>query len=110
MTRLGVSVREAAWLLSKTETRVRRLAKSGTLRYAIPPTRISSESLRALFPPDELLPLREAALVAVVSGRARVPASPSPDAPPAPITDLAHYLTTTTLEHPGCGCSISTTK
>ena len=95
MTRLGVSVREAAWLLTLTETRVRRLAKRGTLRYAIPPTRISVESLRALSPQDELLPLREAALVAVLSGRARVPAAPSPDARPAPITTFAAYLTTT---------------
>ena len=110
MTRLGVSVREAAWLLSETETRVRRLAKSGTLRYAIPPTRISVESLRALFPQDEPLPLREAALVAVVSGRARVPASPSPDVQPAPITELARYLTSATPEYPDCGCSILTPK
>jgi hypothetical protein len=103
-------VRETAWLLSQSETRVRRLAKRGTLRYAIPRTRISVESLRALFPKDELLPLREAALAAVISGRVRVPAPASPDSPPASITDLARYLTTTTLGHRPCGCSILTSN
>ena len=101
MTRLGVRVREAAWLLSCTETQVRRLAKRGTLDYAIAWTRITAESIRSALPHDEFRPLRKAALDALLLGRVRVPAAPSPDARPAPITTFAAYLTTTdTREQP----------
>jgi hypothetical protein len=89
MKRLGVSVREAAWLLSNTETRVRRLAKRGTLDYAVAWSRITPASIRAAFPTDEFRPLREAALDAILTGRVSVPAAPSPDARPAPINNFA---------------------
>ena len=73
---LGLSVRETGWLLSRTEPQVRRLIQNGRLRYAVRPTRLSTESVRALFAEDSLRPIRETALTAILDGRLRVPAPP----------------------------------
>jgi hypothetical protein len=93
-TRLGVTVREAGWLLSLDEAHVRRLLGRGHLRYAVTPSHLSPESVRALLPDDQLRPLREAALDALLHGRLEVPAPATRYAAPAPITELASYLTT----------------
>jgi hypothetical protein len=97
--RLGVTTREAGWLLSQGESTIRRLVRRGLLVHAVAPTLISVASLRVCLPDDELRPLREAALDALLNGRLRVPAPPTRYARPAPITNLARYLTTTPLDH-----------
>ena len=92
MMRIGVSIREAGWLLSRGEAQVRRAVASGKLRYAVRPTQLSAESVRAAFPDDHLRPLREAALSAVLQGRVGVPPPPSRYRGPLPITELPHLL------------------
>jgi hypothetical protein len=87
----GLTIREAGWL-SLAEPAVRSLLGRGLLRYAVVPTRISADSVRALLPDAELRPPREAALHAVVDGRVVVPAPPTRYAPPVPITRLVAYL------------------
>lgn len=95
---LGLSVREAGWLLSRTEPQIRRLIQSGRLSYAVRPTRLSTESVRALFGEDFLRPIRETALTAILQGRVRVPAPPKRYAKPRPITELPRLLREATYE------------
>jgi hypothetical protein len=97
--RLGVTTREAGWLLSLGEARVRRLLRHGILVHAVARTLISGASLRAYLPNDELRPVREAALNALLDGRLSVPAPPTRYARPAPITEFTRYLTTN-HDHP----------
>ncbi len=89
---IGVTVREAGWLLAKSEGQVRRLLHAGDLEYAVRPTRITSASVQAHFAQDSLLPLRVAALLAVLEGRARVPAPATRYARPLPISELPRLL------------------
>jgi hypothetical protein len=90
--RIGVTIREAGWLLSRTESQVRRLVQTGKLVYAVRPTRLSVESVSNRFPDDALRPIREAALAAILQGRVRVPAPIARYARPVPITELARLL------------------
>jgi hypothetical protein len=90
--KIGVSVREAGWLLSRSESRVRRLVRSGGLAYAVRPSRLCDEDVRALFADDPLRPIREAALAAVLQGRVQVPAPTPRYAKPLPITELPRLL------------------
>lgn len=90
--RIGVSTREAGWLLSRSESQVRRLLKTGELAYAVRPTRLTVESVSTRFPDDALRPVREAALAAILQGRMRAPAPTTRYARPAPITELARLL------------------
>jgi hypothetical protein len=90
--KLGLSVREAAWLLGRSEPQVRRLLQAGVLAVAVAPARISPESLDALFPRDEYLGLREAALEAILTGHLEAPRPETRYARPAPITDLPRLL------------------
>jgi hypothetical protein len=98
--RIGVSVREAGWLLSRTESQVRRLVRTGTLVYAVRPTRLCTESVRGLFNDDALRPIREAALAAVLEGRVRVPALTTRYAKPVPITEFPRLLRGATTPPP----------
>jgi hypothetical protein len=98
--RIGVSVREAGWLLSRSESQVRRLVQAGTLVYAVCPTRLCTESVSGLFSNDALRPIREAALTAVLEGRARVPAPATRYAKPVPITELPRLLQEATSPQP----------
>jgi hypothetical protein len=90
--RIGVTIRETGWLLSRTESQVRRLVRTGQLRYAVSPTRLCAESVRALFADDALRPLREAALTAILEGRVQVPSPSTRYARPLPITELPRLL------------------
>jgi hypothetical protein len=90
--RIGVSTRDAGWLISRSEPQVRRLVQVGKLVYAVQPTRLCAESVRRLFPDDALRPIREAALAAVLEGRIRVPATTPRYAKPLPITELPRLL------------------
>jgi hypothetical protein len=90
--RIGVTVREAGWLLTRNEAQVRRLVNKGKLAYAVRPTRLTVESVASLFPDDALRPIREAALAAVLEGRCRVPTPIRRYAGPVPITELARLL------------------
>jgi hypothetical protein len=90
--RIGVTIREAGWLLTRSESQVRRLVRTGELSYAVRPTRLTVESVGSRFPDDALRPLREAALTAVLEGRVRVPPPITRYARPVPITELARLL------------------
>ena len=91
--RIGVTVREAGWLLTRNEAQVRRLVQKGKLAYAVHPTRLTVESVASLFPDDDALrPIREAALAAVLEGRCRVPTPIRRYAKPVPITELHRLL------------------
>lgn len=90
--RVGITIREAGWLLSRTESQVRRLIHAGRLDFAVFPTRLSAQSVRAMFADDCLRPVREAALSAVLDGRVRVPAPSTRYAPPLPVTQLPRLL------------------
>lgn len=89
---LGVTVREAGWLLGRPEPQVRGFLRSGALTYAVTPTRIDPATVRALIPDDALRPLREAALLAILDDRVQVPAPATRYAMPVPITDLPMML------------------
>jgi hypothetical protein len=90
--RVGVTIREAGWLLTRSESRVRRLVQKGKLVYAVRPTRLTVESVSSRFPDDALRPIREAALAAILQGRMRTPAPITRYARPVPITELARLL------------------
>jgi hypothetical protein len=90
--RIGLTVKEVAWVLSRSESQVRRLLVAGHLAYAVQPTRVSSDSVRALFPDDQLSPVRESALVALLDDRVEAPAPASRYATPSPITELPQLL------------------
>jgi hypothetical protein len=90
--RIGVSVREAGWILSRSESQVRRFLQTGRLVYAVRPTRLCADSVRALFPDDGLRPIREAALTAVAEGVVRAPAPATRYARPVPITELPRLI------------------
>jgi excisionase family DNA binding protein len=96
--RIGLTIREAAWLLSRTESQVRRLIHAGRLRYTVRPTRLCGGSVRALFADDALRPIREAALTAILEGRVHVPAPSIRYARPLPITELHRLLRE--VDHP----------
>lgn len=98
--RLGVTVRETAWLLSRSEPQIRRLAKADRLAYVVRPTRLCPCSVAALFSDDALRPVREAALAAVLEGRVRVPAPTTRYARPVPITELPRLLREATSPQP----------
>jgi hypothetical protein len=66
--------------------------QEGKLVYAVQPTRLCADSVRRLFPDDDLRPIREAALAAVLQGRIRVPAPTPRYAKPVPITELPRLL------------------
>jgi NAD(P)-dependent dehydrogenase (short-subunit alcohol dehydrogenase family) len=89
---VGVTIREAGWLLTRSESQVRRLVQTGTLVYAVRPTRLTVESVSALFSDDALRPIREAALATILEGRLRAPAPIARYARPVPITELARLL------------------
>ena len=89
---IGVTVREAGWILGKSEPQVRRLLASGTLEYAVIPTRVTSTSVELLLPEDALRELRRAALTAIVEGRLRAPIPESRYAKPASIRIAADLL------------------
>jgi hypothetical protein len=90
--KLGVSIREAGWLLGKSEPQVRRLLRAGQLELAVPPARITPASVAALFPTDEYQSLRQAAMTAILECRIKVPAPATRYARPAPITELPRLL------------------
>jgi hypothetical protein len=90
--RIGLTVKEVAWVLSRSESQVRRLLMAGRLAYAVQPTRVSSDSVRALFPHDQLSPVRESALVALLDDRVEAPVPASRYATPSPITELPQLL------------------
>lgn len=90
--RVGVTIREAGWLLTRSESQVRRLVQTGKLVYAVRPTRLTVESVCGLFPDDASRPIREAALTAILDGRVRAPAPITRYARPVPITELARLL------------------
>jgi hypothetical protein len=90
--RLGVTVREAGWLFSMRESRVRRLVTAGVIRRAVAPGHLSPDGVRRLFPDDGFRPLREAALEAVLENRIYVPTPATRYARPTPITSLPDYL------------------
>ncbi|HEY8776901.1 MAG TPA: hypothetical protein VIM33_10555 [Gaiellaceae bacterium] len=62
MRKIGLSVREAGWLLSKSEPQVRRLLAKGQLEYAVQLTLVDPDSIRRLFARDSSLNLRALAL------------------------------------------------
>lgn len=90
--RIGLTIRETGWLLSLSESRVRRLVQAGRLVYAVYPTRLCVESVRSLFADDALRLIREAALAAVLEGRMRAPRPVKRYAKPVPITELYRLL------------------
>jgi hypothetical protein len=90
--RIGVTIREAGWLLTQSESQVRHLVQTGELVYAVRPTRLTVESVGSRFPDDALRPLREAALRAVLEGRVRVPPPIKRYGRPVPITELPRLL------------------
>jgi hypothetical protein len=90
--RIGVTIREAGWLLTRSEPQVRRLVRVGKLVFAVRPTRLTVESVSALFPDDALRPIRDAALASILQGRMRAPAPATRYARPVPITELARLL------------------
>jgi hypothetical protein len=90
--RLGVTVREAGWLLGLSEPQVRRRLAEQKLSYVVSPNRIDVESIRAAFPRDEFLPVREAALEAVLKHRVTAPKPNTRYAQPIPITELPRLL------------------
>ena len=89
---LGVTVRETAWLLGKSEPQVRRLIRVGSLKHVVTPSRIDPATVRAFFPDDAMRPLREAALLAVLDDRVQVPTPETRYAIPVPITELPILL------------------
>jgi hypothetical protein len=95
--RIGLSVREAAWLLALSESQIRRRIARGELDWAVAPGRLNATRVRALFPDDEFHPLRNATIDLLLAGRLRIPPPASRYAKPGPITDLARHLNTTTL-------------
>lgn len=97
--RIGLSIREAGWLLSRSESQIRRLIQAGTLAYAVQPTRLCAKGVRALFPNDHLYPVRDAALAAVLEGRVRVPVPGTRYARPLPITEFPRLLEEATRQH-----------
>jgi hypothetical protein len=87
-----VTIREAGWLLTRSEPQVRRLMQADKLVYAVRPTRLTVESVANLFPDDALRPIRKAALAAILQGRVRAPAPSTRYARPVPITELHRLL------------------
>jgi hypothetical protein len=75
--RLGLSVNEVAWLLTLSESQVRYQLRVGRLSYVVPPRLVSVESVRAFFPFDDLLEVREHVLARLVRGDLEAPRSAS---------------------------------
>lgn len=88
---IGVSTREAGWLLGMSEPQVRRLLRRGRLRLSAP-GRVDPQSVRDLFVDDALLELRTAALAYVLAGRVAVPVPLTRYARPAPISDFPRFI------------------
>jgi hypothetical protein len=67
-SRIGVSVCEAAFLLSLSESQVRYRLRTGRLGWAVKPSRVEVESLRHAFPNDATRQLRERVLGRLLVG------------------------------------------
>ncbi len=72
-TRVGLTAREAAWVLLLSEAQVRYRLRTGVLEYALRPRLITVESVRRLFPDDPLLPVRERVLERLLRGEVEPP-------------------------------------
>ena len=72
-TPLGLTVREAAWLLTLSEAQVRRRLASGALSWAVRPRLISVASVRASYPDDLTWGVRERALERLLAGEVAPP-------------------------------------
>src|SRR5262245_36892778 len=70
---LGLSVRETAWLLSLSESQVRYQLRVGLLSYAVKPTLVSVESVRAFYSKDPFAELRDIVLHRVLIGESQPP-------------------------------------
>lgn len=66
--RIGLTVLEAAWLLSTTESQILQLIALGTLEAANEIGLISIRSVQNAFPVDPVRPLRERALERLLAG------------------------------------------
>jgi len=70
---IGLSVREAAWLLTMSEQQIRYRLRTGLLEYAVRPTLVSVESIRALFADGRLREVRECVLTRLLLGEVEAP-------------------------------------
>jgi hypothetical protein len=86
--RVGLSVREAAWLLGWSESQARRRLASGQLALAVAPARIDPRSIERLLPQGAHGELARHVLRELLVGRISAPRPASRYARPAPITDL----------------------
>ena len=99
MEAIGVTTREAGWLLELSEPQVRSLLRRGRLRLSAPGC-IDPETVRDLFADDDaLLELRMAALAYILAGRVTVPAPETRYAQPRPITDMPRLVVPFVSEH-----------
>ena len=87
-SRVGLSVREAAWILGWSEPQARRRLASGQLAFAVAPGRIDPRSIERLLPEGARGELARHVLREVVAGRISAPRPVSRYARPDPITDL----------------------
>jgi len=92
--RLGLSTREAGWILTLSEPRVRRLLAQGLLQWVGGPGRIDPHSVRRMIQPDPTSALRHAAVTYVLAGRVSVPAPATRNATPISITELPRLIRT----------------
>ena len=74
----GLSVRQAAWLLTMSEQQIRYRLRTGRLKYMVRPSLITIESVRALFPDEPLREVRERVLGRLLRGEVEAPATPTP--------------------------------
>lgn len=87
-SRVGLSVREAAWILGWSESQARRRLASGQLALAVAPSRIDPRSIEYLLPHGAQGELARHVLSELLAGRILAPRPASRYARPAPITDL----------------------
>lgn len=90
--RIGLTVLEAAWLLSISELRVLHLIAADILEGADGIGLISIQSVRDIFPVDRLKPVRERALERLLAGEVRAYELPDPSGTHSPNEVIAATL------------------
>jgi hypothetical protein len=72
-SRVGVSVREAAFVLGLSEAQVRHRLRTGRLDWAVRRSCVDAEVVRASFPHDATRELRELVLNRLLAGQLEAP-------------------------------------
>ena len=90
--RLGLRVREAAWVLGLSEPQVRRMLRSGLLVWIVDRRRVDPASVHTSIPRDSTYNLRVLAMEHLLAGRIDAPSPEARYARARPITLLPLLL------------------